>query len=243
MNKNPDNGKYILENKLRTWSELQLERALAKGLSPSKIRNEAYIPMRKQWGGCPNGCDHGQASRETSSNNNHNNSNNKGGGAADIFDGRVVPASEEPDDPRGDSVQPPSALAPSSERHDSKHNRTSSLPSKPRPFFPSDNNNHHLHHQYLLHAGRDFGGSMSGVGSRAGSVASGDDSQEERKKKDGVDDDDDDDERQSTASSAAAAAAGATESATNPTENKDAEKEHVLDRMEAWDKSLQGSVF
>jgi hypothetical protein len=86
MRKSIDSGKYILENKLRTWSELKRERALAqkekereKG-APSSISTSVSekdkekekrlgaastspaIPTRKRWGGCPNGCDHGKHS-------------------------------------------------------------------------------------------------------------------------------------------------------------------------------------
>ncbi|MCJ1350611.1 MAG: hypothetical protein MMC33_000592 [Icmadophila ericetorum] len=56
MSKNPDNGKYILRNQLRTWSELKRERAA------SGITEATSIPIRKKWGGCPDGCDHGKES-------------------------------------------------------------------------------------------------------------------------------------------------------------------------------------
>ncbi|KAL2134640.1 hypothetical protein VTI74DRAFT_11297 [Chaetomium olivicolor] len=66
-----DAGKYILENKLRTWSELKRERAeqLEKergengrenGISKdvSKLVRTASIKIERRWGGCPNGCNH-----------------------------------------------------------------------------------------------------------------------------------------------------------------------------------------
>ncbi|RHZ67542.1 acid phosphatase DET1 [Aspergillus thermomutatus] len=60
MKLNPDNGKYVLQNKLRTWSELrkekeserQRERA-SKDLTPAPSP-----PIRRKWGGCPDGCNH-----------------------------------------------------------------------------------------------------------------------------------------------------------------------------------------
>lgn len=64
-----ENGKYLLENQLRTWSELRHERALKEareakdtkddpGATPSKLeRSKTYVSTRR-WGGCPNGCDH-----------------------------------------------------------------------------------------------------------------------------------------------------------------------------------------
>ncbi|KAJ6780956.1 hypothetical protein PWT90_06019 [Aphanocladium album] len=76
-----DNGKYNLETKLRTWSELKRERAALKekekekgkgkekekekvkeGSSPAKDevklqRNKTFVVTRR-WGGCPDGCNH-----------------------------------------------------------------------------------------------------------------------------------------------------------------------------------------
>lgn len=73
MRKN-DSGKYILENKLRTWSELKKERAAQQALltgggskldsAPSttpRMPSDPSAPpveMRRRWGGCPNGCNH-----------------------------------------------------------------------------------------------------------------------------------------------------------------------------------------
>jgi hypothetical protein len=85
MRKKEDSGKYILENNLRTWSELKRERLAVlkakeqaekeKGTpaSPSsstagnglvsekdkeKERKIEAVAVKKKWGGCPNGCDH-----------------------------------------------------------------------------------------------------------------------------------------------------------------------------------------
>ncbi|KAF6787909.1 phosphoglycerate mutase [Colletotrichum sojae] len=78
MRKQEDGGKYILENKLRTWSELRKERATVKEKEekdraemeetqekPTKDakasslleRSKTFIVTRR-WGGCPNGCNH-----------------------------------------------------------------------------------------------------------------------------------------------------------------------------------------
>ncbi|KAK5660749.1 hypothetical protein OQA88_12115 [Cercophora sp. LCS_1] len=72
-------GKYILQNKLRTWSELRRERAAIaakekeekekgedkeKGNGTSKDNSTLTRAMSssnvitRRWGGCPNGCDH-----------------------------------------------------------------------------------------------------------------------------------------------------------------------------------------
>ncbi|KAL2076099.1 hypothetical protein VTL71DRAFT_1042 [Oculimacula yallundae] len=93
MRKKEDSGKYILENNLRTWSELKRERLAAAAAkektapltpdTPNSLISEkdkekekklvaasiegvssttslTSIPVRKKWGGCPNGCDHGK---------------------------------------------------------------------------------------------------------------------------------------------------------------------------------------
>lgn len=66
MTHNPDNGKYTLQNKLRTWSDLRKERQterdrerIGKGLNPAPITPTDHVPIRRKWGGCPDGCTHG----------------------------------------------------------------------------------------------------------------------------------------------------------------------------------------
>ena len=60
-----DNGKYTLDTKLRTWSELKREKALKnKERDPNAVDEETKLPRNKtfvvtrRWGGCPNGCNH-----------------------------------------------------------------------------------------------------------------------------------------------------------------------------------------
>ncbi|KAK4461645.1 broad-range acid phosphatase DET1 [Cladorrhinum samala] len=65
-----DKGKYILENKLRTWSELKRQSAIevakekAEGKEngaskdDSKLTRASTINIQRKWGGCPNGCNH-----------------------------------------------------------------------------------------------------------------------------------------------------------------------------------------
>ncbi|SZF04602.1 unnamed protein product [Blumeria hordei] len=86
MRKREDSGKYILENNLRTWSELKRERMEAaqensassqpSTRTPEKDREIKVLASlnalavgqstptlaRKKWGGCPNGCDHAKFS-------------------------------------------------------------------------------------------------------------------------------------------------------------------------------------
>ena len=51
---NPENGKYTLQNKLRTWSDLKKERENgAKGQNHMPAPLPDHIPIRRKWGGCP----------------------------------------------------------------------------------------------------------------------------------------------------------------------------------------------
>ncbi|ODH53482.1 hypothetical protein GX48_00313 [Paracoccidioides brasiliensis] len=72
MKKNEDDGKYTLQNNLRTWSELKLERERERERERASIAGvcietgttpgtEFTIPIRRNWGGCPNGCNHSSA--------------------------------------------------------------------------------------------------------------------------------------------------------------------------------------
>ncbi|KAE8352887.1 histidine phosphatase superfamily [Aspergillus coremiiformis] len=64
---NQDNGKYVLQNQLRTWSELRKEKELerqrdraTKGIAPAlSTPSETLVSIRRRWGGCPDGCNHG----------------------------------------------------------------------------------------------------------------------------------------------------------------------------------------
>ncbi|KAK4190144.1 broad-range acid phosphatase DET1 [Podospora australis] len=68
MRQDTDTGKYILENKLRTWSDLKRESALeaakkeaegnGKSKDASKLTRAGSVEVRRRWGGCPNGCNH-----------------------------------------------------------------------------------------------------------------------------------------------------------------------------------------
>lgn len=67
--KKEDSGKYILENQLRTWSDLKREReAEQKEQKEKEGRVEqvsedtgSSVQLKKQWGGCPNGCSHSKS--------------------------------------------------------------------------------------------------------------------------------------------------------------------------------------
>ena len=62
MKQKPDNAKYILQNQLRTWSDLKRRAAMASDSKPttSHGNNSHYGIPSHRWGGCAEGCDHGK---------------------------------------------------------------------------------------------------------------------------------------------------------------------------------------
>ncbi|KAF2238340.1 phosphoglycerate mutase-like protein [Viridothelium virens] len=67
MKRNEDNGKYALQNELRTWSELKRRAAAneaprnsisSKNITPA-TQSHSPVAVRK-WGGCAQGCNHHQ---------------------------------------------------------------------------------------------------------------------------------------------------------------------------------------
>ena len=50
MKQNADNGKYILQNQLRTWSQLKKDKEEAAAAAP-----QSPVPVRKKWVGCVDG--------------------------------------------------------------------------------------------------------------------------------------------------------------------------------------------
>lgn len=78
MRQNDDTGKYVLENKLRTWSELKREKQLLKDKAAAEgngngngntttrdvttltraMSSTTVLTKGRRWGGCPDGCNH-----------------------------------------------------------------------------------------------------------------------------------------------------------------------------------------
>lgn len=196
MRQKEDSGKYILENKLRTWSELKRERELEKKEKDSQVQlhkekekpvaekaiieklldngsTNSLIPKRKQWGGCPNGCDHRRHyyKQENSMHAMQLNGKEPRPGES-IVTHRPSPrqwqssSEEDEDDPRGRIGPPRIDVQRSLDEMVSSPDGTPSFISvedRLRSRIKSPN------HIPLLRAGRDFGGSASGNTSQAGS--------------------------------------------------------------------------
>jgi hypothetical protein len=215
MRKKEDSGKYILENNLRTWSELKRERlaaAVAKEkANPSSSSNAipisekdkekerkllggagetssgvagatSPIPVRKKWGGCPNGCDHGKHyyKKENSMHAMQLNGRQSANTSPITADPSSLPfrrpvarrwqssSDEDEDDPRGRLGPPFVDVQKSLDEVVSSPDGTPSFISvedRLRSRLKSPKNDLLL----VKSAGRDFGGSASGNTSQAGS--------------------------------------------------------------------------
>ncbi|KAJ9620119.1 hypothetical protein H2203_007883 [Taxawa tesnikishii (nom. ined.)] len=58
MKRSTDSGKYVLENQLRTWSELKRRAMSTQNISSSAQQQSPAIPPVRRWGGCIGGCNH-----------------------------------------------------------------------------------------------------------------------------------------------------------------------------------------
>ena len=58
MKRSLESGKYLLQNRLRTWTELKRERAARAEIDhATSEESESTIPQRRRWGSCPKACD------------------------------------------------------------------------------------------------------------------------------------------------------------------------------------------
>jgi hypothetical protein len=207
MRKKEDSGKYILENNLRTWSELKRERiaaAAAKEKSGSSTHlsekdkekekklleaaggASSAVPVRKKWGGCPNGCDHGKHyfKKENSMHAMQLNGkplNNTSPGTSPVTGPGETLASRRPAARRwqsssGEEDDPRSRLGPPDVDVQRSLDEVISSPDGTPSFITVDGRlRNHLKSpalnkdNLLVKGGRDFGGSASGNTSQAGS--------------------------------------------------------------------------
>ena len=171
-------GKYVLQNQLRTWSELREEKE-DKG-------EKVYVPVRKKWGGCQEGCEHGAESGRKRVARRQN--------TADLFseDGAEsleklemamqrkgvgedqVTQAEKEDDPRG-RVGPPLDIEsdeeddPPNPTDDNNHQAAETTISTPPERKGKKQSLRSSNRLEILKTGRDGGGSRSGAASPSGS--------------------------------------------------------------------------
>jgi hypothetical protein len=187
-----ENAKYLLETKLRTWSELRKERAAnSKGKETAKLEKSKGIVMSaRRWGGCPNGCDHGshykrredlEALRQTDLENTSilqkamaEGLESKPSNLASRRQHHQRGTSSDADDMEDPRVA--SRVASIDVRRIAEE-----IVSSPdgTPSFISPE--HRLKYPYRIQAGRDFGGTFSGRTSRAGSDSEASEEDERRR--------------------------------------------------------------
>lgn len=148
-----EQGRYILENKLRTWSEL-------------KGGRRGNVPVRNRWGGCAEDFERGvlggrEVRRRNTGEEFLEEQESKGGGngggksGKDEIKDAVLNDDEKEDDPRGRVGPPAEAEVSSEDESDGRNNGTDTEDGK----FYSPNR------LEILKAGRDGGGSRSGAAS------------------------------------------------------------------------------
>lgn len=200
MKLNEDSGKYALQNQLRTWSELKREKELehqreraAKGLGPANpTLSEAPVPIRRKWGGCPDGCSHGvyrkgsqRSSRahgdqrkEQESQHNHNSTQDTSQETTNtVNEGRTITAPEPAIGDRLGDEMPLKPLPSNPHYHPSlspKPTKSPLFPKRPNFTHRDSGEDHLLHAPHLnynlIHlVGRDGGGTLSGANSVAAS--------------------------------------------------------------------------
>lgn len=159
-----EQGRYILENKLRTWSEL-------------KEGKRGNVPVRNRWGGCAEDFERGvpggrEVRRRNTGEEFLEEQECKGRGArggegkveggGEVEGETEVPSDELEDDPRG-RVGPPAETDDSSEDESDAHEHTTD------PHDPNTSSaNERIYSPNrleILKAGRDGGGSRSGTAS------------------------------------------------------------------------------
>ena len=161
MKKNPENEKYILQNQLRTWSELKKERESIP---------QSPVPVRKKWGGSPDGYDHQAAS-------NSDRREMKRQNTADLFkDDGTASIEQLQKAMRRNTIKSKENDKQTARRRDAPE-EAFDLPNEPKDLNiflkPSPNSNATRitspNRLAVLQTGRDGGGSESGATSRSGS--------------------------------------------------------------------------
>ncbi|KND94446.1 Broad-range acid phosphatase DET1 [Tolypocladium ophioglossoides CBS 100239] len=191
-----DNGKFLLENNLRTWSELRRERSTvainaSKDKDKEKDKDEVKVDRSKtavvtrRWGGCPNGCNHTnhykkrhdlEALRQRDiersglpgTGGNSTGGNGTGGNGMTIASRRQRQHHAISSDD-GDDEQSDHPAAPDVENEVTRTlEEVLSSPDGTPSFITAEDRLRGLKSPHL-HVGRDFGGTYSGHASLAGS--------------------------------------------------------------------------
>ncbi|KJZ80293.1 hypothetical protein HIM_00143 [Hirsutella minnesotensis 3608] len=246
-----DNGKYLLENKLRTWSELRRERALANGKDAASADCSRTVVVNRRWGGCPNGCNHSnqfkkrhdldalrqkdieRGGKPTSSNGNHLTIAGRRQRQQRAHRNRDAA----PDDDDESTIGTLPIPKPIPGARDNCHDEALSSPDGTPSFITAS---HRLseYRQPNIRTGRDFGGSFSGAGSDESDPSADDGPPPRQKRKadrdgDSVDADGDTDEDDSVYANRLG----------DDPESAVMVDMDDLDQAEREDRSIRGSVY
>jgi broad specificity phosphatase PhoE len=175
-----ENSKYLLENKLRTWSELRRQRALEEketGKEDEKDkdickleRNKTFI-VHRRWGGCPNGCNHGityKTREDIDSLRQLSDLSAQANGPVTIVSRRLRQQTQHAmADAAQAAAKAANKPAPAIDVNRSREEVVSSPDGTPS--FITSEDRLRSHRSPAMHIGRDFGGSYSGHASAANS--------------------------------------------------------------------------
>lgn len=171
MKQNHSTGKYILENQLRTWSELRKQKALEQEQEKKKESGTHDVeqgrtkspaksleaPKTRIWGGCPEGCNHDHddyPKRPRPSNTRDFSSFNVG---PDIGSPKSKKRDEQP------AVPVTAILIPASPTSVQMFEEESEAFPRPGQREEGKRSTLAVHRLMLAEGGRDFGGSESGA--------------------------------------------------------------------------------
>lgn len=154
-------GKYILQNQLRTWSELRREQRMRERKESHAEPASPEIPVRKKWVGCREEDDQGDGVRRRVAGNKLPRRQN----TADLFFEDT--GGNSGSDGEDHAMQMPNTNGEPSTRQksgtDNEGGRKSSIVNGSTSVIPSPSG--FLTATTIRHAGRDGGGTLSGAGS------------------------------------------------------------------------------
>lgn len=204
-----DNGKYLLENNLRTWSELRREREQQikekeKGEEDKTdktakddlklAQNKSFVVTRR-WGGCPNGCNHVahyESHRAVENQPQQVDKSTPGSSSTNLAIRRLQRHKSNGSD-EGDADGEESSKENPKEKKKKVHidlaraiDGSVSSPDGTPSFITAEDRIRHLKAAHL-HVGRDFGGTYSGHPSVAGSDSDASDNETTRRRMGSID--------------------------------------------------------
>ncbi|KAM0251116.1 hypothetical protein ACHAQJ_008322 [Trichoderma viride] len=246
------NGKYHLENNLRTWSELRRERERAQAIKDKekgdedktdknakddfKLEHSKSFVATRRWGGCPNGCNHTvhYEKHQTADHQPQQAAKNTPGTSTNLAMRRQHRHKSSGSDEEDDSEEP------LKEKKKKVHidvarafDESVSSPDGTPSFITAEDRIRHIKAAHL-HLGRDFGGTYSGHPSIAGSDTEASEDENTRRRRMG-----------SMDSRIKSSTALANRLGDEPEQDGSAANPEVedLDEAEREDRGIRGSVY